>query len=94
VPVAVFLLWRVLLWIGQGFREDPAAATAATPKAVHMGQGFWTVRTVALLGAVLFVTFGIFAGANGVGGLIANAAIGAILGAVMAKFLPRQVERP
>ena len=89
VPIAVFLLWRVLLWIGQGFWEDSPVATAtATPKIFHIHPGFWTVRTMALLGAILFVVFGILSG-NSVGGLVANAAVGAIIGGVVARFLPK-----
>ena len=58
------------------------------------------MRTMALLGAVLFVAYGAFGlraewalggdyASRAVGGLVAYAAIGAIVGAVMARFLPK-----
>lgn len=89
-PLAIFLLWRLLLWIGQGFWQTAAEPVGAASKHFQLDPDFWTARTMALLGAVLFVAFGIFAGANGVGGFVANAAIGAIFGAVIARFMPRR----
>jgi hypothetical protein len=87
VPLAIFLLWRLLLWIGQGFWQQPAAETEENVStALYFNDAFWTVRTMALTGPILFVAFGAVAG---VGGMLPNAAIGAILGAVMARFLPR-----
>jgi hypothetical protein len=96
-PLAIFLLWRLVLWIGQGFWQlEAASMTAPAPKAFQLPSGFWTVRTMALLGAVLFAAYGAFGlqldgrnTARVVGGLVAYAAIGAILGAVMARFLPK-----
>jgi hypothetical protein len=80
-PLAIFLLWRLLLWIGQ------------------LAPDFWTVRTMAFLGAVLFAAYGVFGqpewaiGGNyasrAVGGLIAYAATGGLVGAVMSRFLPK-----
>jgi hypothetical protein len=100
-PFAIFLLWRLLLWIGQGFWQHEATSTTApAPKAFRLGPEFWTARTMALLGAVLFAAYGIFGlqaewalggdyASRAVGSLVAYAAVGAILGAVMARFLPR-----
>ena len=34
-PLAIFLLWRLLLWISQGFWQSSAVQTDATPKALH-----------------------------------------------------------
>jgi hypothetical protein len=31
VPLTIFLLWRLLLWIGQGFWQHEAAPTNARP---------------------------------------------------------------
>jgi hypothetical protein len=98
VPLAIFLFWQLLLWIGQGFWQHPLAATA--PRTFQLTPGFWTVRTMALLGAGLFAAYGIFGqraelalggdyAARAVGGIIAYAAIGGIFGAVMARFLPK-----
>src|SRR5882757_137791 len=60
VPLTIFLLWRLLLWIAQGFWEHHAVPTEPAPKAFQLGPEFWTVRAMALLGAVLFVAYGVF----------------------------------
>lgn len=100
-PLAIFLLWRLLRWIGQGFwqREAPPM-NAPAPSVFRLAPDFWTVRTMALLGAVLFAAYGVFGlqaewdlggdyAARAVGGLIAYAATGGIFGAVMGRFLPK-----
>jgi hypothetical protein len=95
-PLAIFLLWRLLLWIGQGFWQHKAAPSAPAPKGFQMAHDFWTVRTVALLGAVLFAAYGVFGlqaewalggASRAVGSLVVYAAVGAIFGAVIARFL-------
>jgi hypothetical protein len=98
VPSTIFLLWRLLLWIGQGFWQEPATPNDTAPILFHLGPEFWTVRTMALLGAVLFAAYGAFGlraewafgrdyASRAVGSTIAYAAVGAIVGAVMASFL-------
>jgi hypothetical protein len=101
-PLAIFLLWRLLLWIGQGFwQEHEATPTVAAPKVFRLPPEFWTIRTMALLGAVLFAAYGVFGlqaelalggdyASRAVGSLIGYAAVGAIFGAVMARLMPRQ----
>jgi hypothetical protein len=71
----------------------------ATPKAFQLGPEFWTTRTMALLGTVLFAAYGVFGlrvewahggdyASGAVGSLVVYAAVGAIFGAAMARFLP------
>jgi hypothetical protein len=87
-------------WIGQGFWQNAAAPLDATPNAFRLAPEFWTIRTMALLGAVLFAAYGILElrtdwalggdyAYRAVGGLVAYAAVGAIFGAVIARFLPK-----
>ncbi len=100
VPLAIFLFWRLLLWIGQGFWQNAAAPQDVAPNAFRLPAGFWTIRTMALLGAVLFAAYHMFElrsewtlggdyASRAVGGFVAYAAIGAIFGAVIARFLPK-----
>lgn len=66
-----------------------------------MKQGFWTVRTMALIGAILFGAYGLFSvqeqwslggdyAARAIGHLVAYLVVGAIFGAVLAWFLPAE----
>jgi hypothetical protein len=94
-------LWRLLLWIGQGFwQQHEATPTVAAPKVFRLPPEFWTIRTMALLGAVLFAAYGVFGlqadwalggdhASRAVGSLVAYAAIGAIFAGVIALFLPK-----
>jgi hypothetical protein len=100
VPLAIFLLWRLLIWIGQGFWQHEATPmNVPAAKVFQLSPDFWTIRTMALLGAVLFAAYGVFGlraewalggdyASRAVGSLVAYAAVGAIFGAVIARFLP------
>jgi hypothetical protein len=83
-----------------GVWQNAAARQDATPNAFRVAPEFWTIRTMALLGAVLFAAYHIFEqrsewalggayASRAVGGLVAYAAIGSFFGAVIARFLPR-----
>lgn len=88
-PLVVFLCWRLLLWIGQGFwqpAEGPGSSTSARG-ASQLSVPGWTPSTMVLFGAVLFAFVG---AATGLGGLLANVAIGAIFGGLVARFLPNR----
>jgi hypothetical protein len=100
IPLVIFLFWRLVLWIGQGFWQHRRAPSVSETKTFRVGPEFWTVRTMALLGALLFVAYGVFGAraelalggdhaSRAFGGLVAYAAIGAVVGAIMARFLPR-----